>query len=342
MDSGVIGIMLLVAIAAVSSAGFAHADDLMTASECVESTHKMSVATAQGEPVPGVSVDTITGLRETSVETKFTTDKDGIVEIPFYDNTGFVWIHKGGFNDRKTAIEECVLPQNSHSQTNPAVPDWIRQVAKLWSNDQISDAEYLAGIRYLIMEGIIRIPGNSIESIFSAMDAAEYSMHAASESGLLVFNASKGSYVPATGYGLFSCEGYPIKDSGDRFFSNESNEIQVKILRFNSAGHADVCYAAWQDYMDSLHLNLNRAAEYLVWHGEWNGYYASTHAWSAESLRHSSEMWSPDISQADDCTGIDARPGGVDLACVKGSYAIIMGSASSIDEELLGLIIDRM
>ena len=35
------------------------------------------------------------------------------------------------------------------------IPDWVKSNAKLWTNDQISDKEFVTGIAFLIENGII-------------------------------------------------------------------------------------------------------------------------------------------------------------------------------------------
>lgn len=41
--------------------------------------------------------------------------------------------------------------------TNLVIPDWVKSNAALWTNDQISDKEFVAGIQYLIEQGIITL-----------------------------------------------------------------------------------------------------------------------------------------------------------------------------------------
>jgi len=40
----------------------------------------------------------------------------------------------------------------------PFIPNWIKQNAKFWSNDQITEQEFTNGIQYMIKEEIIKIP----------------------------------------------------------------------------------------------------------------------------------------------------------------------------------------
>jgi len=47
--------------------------------------------------------------------------------------------------------------------TNPTIPDWIKNNAKWWSSDTVSDSEFIDGLEYLIEEGLITVyPGTSI------------------------------------------------------------------------------------------------------------------------------------------------------------------------------------
>ena len=47
--------------------------------------------------------------------------------------------------------------------SNPEIPQWIKNNAKWWSSDSVSDSEFIDGIEYLIEEGLITIfPGTSI------------------------------------------------------------------------------------------------------------------------------------------------------------------------------------
>jgi len=45
------------------------------------------------------------------------------------------------------------------------VPDWVKNVAKWYGNDQISEGEFLNAIRFLIDSGIIEIPESEEEQI---------------------------------------------------------------------------------------------------------------------------------------------------------------------------------
>ena len=42
---------------------------------------------------------------------------------------------------------------------NIVIPSWIREFAKYWYNGAITDVEFSKGIEFLIMEGIMVVPG---------------------------------------------------------------------------------------------------------------------------------------------------------------------------------------
>ena len=46
---------------------------------------------------------------------------------------------------------------NSSAQEGTQIPNWIKNVAGWWANDEISEIEFLAGIEYLINNNIISI-----------------------------------------------------------------------------------------------------------------------------------------------------------------------------------------
>jgi|SRR5579872_5798059 len=44
----------------------------------------------------------------------------------------------------------------------PAIPQWIKNNAKWWSDGTITDSEFLKGIQYLVQEGIIQVPVSQV------------------------------------------------------------------------------------------------------------------------------------------------------------------------------------
>ena len=57
-----------------------------------------------------------------------------------------------------------VLSVNGESKT---IPDWIKNTAGWWSEDQISETEYISSLQYLIDEKIIKVNTSPITSVFA-------------------------------------------------------------------------------------------------------------------------------------------------------------------------------
>jgi hypothetical protein len=55
-------------------------------------------------------------------------------------------------------IGSSILIPNSSAQEEPQIPNWVKNVAGWWANNEISEKEFLAGIEYLINNNIIYIP----------------------------------------------------------------------------------------------------------------------------------------------------------------------------------------
>ncbi|MDE1764703.1 MAG: hypothetical protein KGI27_00370 [Thaumarchaeota archaeon] len=61
-------------------------------------------------------------------------------------------------------------PSNNTSQSqtgNIAIPSWIKNNAKWWSQGQVGDQDFVKGIQYLIQKGIMQIPTQSNSSATS-------------------------------------------------------------------------------------------------------------------------------------------------------------------------------
>ena len=54
-------------------------------------------------------------------------------------------------------IGSSILIPNSFAQEETLIPDWVKNVAGWWANNEISEKEFLAGIEYLINNNIISI-----------------------------------------------------------------------------------------------------------------------------------------------------------------------------------------
>jgi len=55
-------------------------------------------------------------------------------------------------------IGSSILVPNSSAQEETQIPNWIKNVAGWWANNEISEKEFVAGIEYLINNNIIFIP----------------------------------------------------------------------------------------------------------------------------------------------------------------------------------------
>ena len=45
-----------------------------------------------------------------------------------------------------------------NGQTNYSIPSWIKNLAKFWVNDKISDQQFAGSLSYLIDKGIVKVP----------------------------------------------------------------------------------------------------------------------------------------------------------------------------------------
>ena len=55
-------------------------------------------------------------------------------------------------------IGSSVLIPNSSAQEETQIPDWVKNVAEWWANNEISEKEFLTGIEYFINNNIISLP----------------------------------------------------------------------------------------------------------------------------------------------------------------------------------------
>lgn len=83
-----------------------YADDFEVQTSCRESNLIVNISEGQ-VPLSGVTIFTINKLSSTNHEDKFITDENGTATIDSKSNTGFIWITKGGFNDRKISVQTC-------------------------------------------------------------------------------------------------------------------------------------------------------------------------------------------------------------------------------------------
>lgn len=66
--------------------------------------------------------------------------------------TGIVWLYI--FGKESTSTETATPPPTKQV----SIPDWVKDLAKWWSDGTISDTEFVSGIKYMIEHDIISIP----------------------------------------------------------------------------------------------------------------------------------------------------------------------------------------
>jgi len=55
-------------------------------------------------------------------------------------------------------IGSSILIPNSFAQEETKIPNWVKNIAEWWADDQVSEKEFLAAIEYLISNNIISLP----------------------------------------------------------------------------------------------------------------------------------------------------------------------------------------
>ncbi len=73
------------------------------------------------------------------------------------DGKNILYVYSTNANLGPAAIQYSA-EINVESLQTPAIPDWIRNNAKWWSEGAIADSDFISGIEYLIKEGIMQIP----------------------------------------------------------------------------------------------------------------------------------------------------------------------------------------
>ena len=79
--------------------------------------------------------------------------------------SGVVIVKFEKLDDSKVAnLEFPVIVDRKDSATEYQIPSWVKNNAGWWADDQIPDSAFIAGIEYLIKEGIIVVPITENES----------------------------------------------------------------------------------------------------------------------------------------------------------------------------------
>ena len=104
--------------------------------KCESSDLILTISDLSGKLLENTKVLTLKKLTASSgYENKYLSNEKGKVTIPFAENTGFVWLQKGGFNDVKTIIEKCSAPETNDSETQVNIetnPD-ISYMGEFWN-----------------------------------------------------------------------------------------------------------------------------------------------------------------------------------------------------------------
>jgi hypothetical protein len=90
------------------------------------------------------------------------------ISIPQWIKDNIKWWSTGAISEKEFVgalqylIKEKVIvlpeiPESKSTVSEKAVPDWVKNNAIWWSDDKISDIDFVSGIQFLIKEGIIRI-----------------------------------------------------------------------------------------------------------------------------------------------------------------------------------------
>jgi len=61
------------------------------------------------------------------------------------------------FMIKEGIINISEIPETNTDTPQTKIPVWIKTVVKMWSDEKISTADYLNGIKYLIENGIIQV-----------------------------------------------------------------------------------------------------------------------------------------------------------------------------------------
>lgn len=96
------------------------------------------------------------------------TEPESKLKIPVWIRNNAKWFADGiigeseftqgiGYLIKNDIIQIPEMPERSEGIVTSKVPDWVKNNAKWWSGGQISDGDFLTGIKYLIKQGIILV-----------------------------------------------------------------------------------------------------------------------------------------------------------------------------------------
>lgn len=90
------------------------------------------------------------------------------ISLPDWIKNTITWWSEGSISEQEFVgalqylIKEKIMilpdiPESNQMTTSRAVPDWVRTNAIWWTQDRISDNDFVSGLQFLIKEGIIRV-----------------------------------------------------------------------------------------------------------------------------------------------------------------------------------------
>jgi len=139
----------------------AYADDFQIETKCESGDLVLSVRNQENSLLANAKILTIKGLTGYGgYDNKYFSNEKGEITIPYSENTGYIWIQKGGFNDKKLSIIQCSINE---------IPSWIKTNADWWIKGEIDEDSFIQGMQYLVKNNIIKIPKVSDEEMTSAV-----------------------------------------------------------------------------------------------------------------------------------------------------------------------------
>ena len=98
---------------------------------------------------------------------QFTIEETGIVSLPFWiKDLAKMWINEPLVTDKDfaRAIEYLIKQEiimipytESGEETVSSIPEWVKNNAGWWTDDKISDTEFVLTLQYLVKTGIITV-----------------------------------------------------------------------------------------------------------------------------------------------------------------------------------------
>ena len=99
--------------------GNSFADDFQMETKCDGTNLIITIKNDEGSLLANAKILTITSLTGTGgYEKKYFSNEKGEITIPQGENTGYIWLQKGGFNDIKSKVQHCRVYENTDTESN--------------------------------------------------------------------------------------------------------------------------------------------------------------------------------------------------------------------------------